>query len=263
MSVVGSASTGREAKISVVDRETQRDVGNRPGGGRGAEYGSGSGESASALPASLERYTPADESEARDLGRVVVLLESVADPWARSEPLHLTASAIVVHVPSRRVLLRWHERHHRYMQVGGHGDAGENDPLAVALREAAEETGLSDLRPVRNGGEKRRHAADEAGPPESGRGGVAGVASGGGSVYQEDLVQVVVVPVPARGDEAAHEHADLRFVLQTDRPDEARPEKESARLKWVTWEEAFELVGEANLHVLLERARRIVDRVAP
>ena len=46
-----------------------------------------------------------------------------------------------------RLLLRWHERFNRYQQVGGHGDAGEDDPLGVALREAREETGLTDLRP--------------------------------------------------------------------------------------------------------------------
>jgi 8-oxo-dGTP pyrophosphatase MutT (NUDIX family) len=34
-----------------------------------------------------------------------------------------------------------------WLQVGGHGDPGEGDPLAIALREAAEETGLSDLVP--------------------------------------------------------------------------------------------------------------------
>ena len=35
----------------------------------------------------------------------------------------------------------------RWLQVGGHGDPGETDPLAIALREAREETGLTDLVP--------------------------------------------------------------------------------------------------------------------
>jgi 8-oxo-dGTP pyrophosphatase MutT (NUDIX family) len=51
-------------------------------------------------------------------------------------------SALVVNPSSRHVLLRWHERIGRWMQVGGHGDPGEHDPWQVALREAREETGL-------------------------------------------------------------------------------------------------------------------------
>ena len=66
-------------------------------------------------------------------------------PWDRSTPLHVTGSALIVHPASGRVLLRWHARQHVWLQVGGHGDPGEDDPFAVALREAGEETGLSDL----------------------------------------------------------------------------------------------------------------------
>jgi 8-oxo-dGTP pyrophosphatase MutT (NUDIX family) len=43
------------------------------------------------------------------------------------------------------------------LQVGGYGDPGENEPLEIALREAAEETGLSDLVPWPD--ESLRHAA--------------------------------------------------------------------------------------------------------
>lgn len=183
----------------------------------------------------LGRYRPVDGTEARDVQRIRRLLAVATDPWARSEPLHVTASALIVHPPSQRVLLRWHERHGRYMQVGGHGDAGEHDPLAVALREAAEETGLADLRSLRSTGQ----------------------SLGAPSRQEAELVQVVIVPVPSRREEPAHEHADLRYVFATDRPDEAHPENEAARLKWASWGEAFELVGEDNLHVLLERARQL------
>ena len=51
---------------------------------------------------------------------------------------------MIVH-PRLVVLLRWHERQQAWLQVGGHGDPGEVDPFAIALREAEEETGLADL----------------------------------------------------------------------------------------------------------------------
>jgi 8-oxo-dGTP pyrophosphatase MutT (NUDIX family) len=194
----------------------------------------GRGDSAPEARAQLLRtfqvYAPFGHVEEADLRRIVDLVASVADPWSRSEPVHLTASAIVAHAASGRVLLRWHERFSRFMQVGGHGDAGEWDPLAIALREAAEETGLSDLRPFERGDR--------------------GVAS--------ELIHVVVVPVPARSDEPAHEHADLRFLLETDRPDEARPENLTAAVRWVSFDDALQLAAEQNLRVLLERARALL-----
>jgi 8-oxo-dGTP pyrophosphatase MutT (NUDIX family) len=169
--------------------------------------------------------------EKADVLRILRLVESVVDPWSRSEALHLTASALVVHAASGRVLLRWHERFRHFMQVGGHGDPGEWDPLAIALREATEETGLSDLRPVER---SARLAAAE-------------------------LVHVVAVPVPAYAGEPAHEHADLRFLLETDRPTEARPENSASPVRWMPWDEALEAVHEENLRVFMRRARAVLS----
>ena len=85
--------------------------------------------------AELAAYRPGSPDEAADLERARALLAG-PDPWSRSGPLHLTGSALVVHPPSARVLLRWHERQQAWLQVG-----------VTALREGAEETGLEDLRP--------------------------------------------------------------------------------------------------------------------
>lgn len=168
-------------------------------------------------------YRPADDTEIADVARVRELLSAAADPWSRALPVHLTASALVVHPSSRRVLLRWHERMNAWLQIGGHGDPGETDPLAVVLREGEEETGLTDLRPWPS----------------------------------PDLLHVVVVPVPASPKEPAHEHADLRFVLATDRPEDARPEKPTAPLRWVDLASARELVSEDNLRETLSRVDRL------
>src|SRR5208282_84523 len=95
----------------------------------------------------LGRYRPLGETEAADVERVRALAETAADPFLRTTPLHVTGSALIVHPASERVLLRWHQRQQAWLQVGGHGDPGESDPLTIALREAAEETGLTDLEP--------------------------------------------------------------------------------------------------------------------
>jgi 8-oxo-dGTP pyrophosphatase MutT (NUDIX family) len=168
----------------------------------------------------LDRYRPAGPEEEADVARVRALLAAADDPWTRAIPLHVTASALIVHPPTARVLLRWHERQRAWLHVGGHADPGETDPVAVALREGREETGLRDLAPW-------------PGP---------------------DLVHVVVVPVNARGDEPAHEHADVRLILATAEPDAARPERPGAPLRWLTVPAALAATDEPNLRETIARA---------
>jgi 8-oxo-dGTP pyrophosphatase MutT (NUDIX family) len=176
------------------------------------------------LAALLQDYQPGDADEARDRDRVIELVRAPGDPWARATPLHVTASALIVHPGSSRILLRWHERQQAWLQVGGHGDPGEQDPLAIALREAREETGLTDLRPW----------------PDAA------------------LRHVVIVPVAAGRGEPEHEHADLRFVLATDEPDAATPERPGATLRWLAAETADDVTSEANLRETLARTRRLL-----
>jgi 8-oxo-dGTP pyrophosphatase MutT (NUDIX family) len=182
---------------------------------------------ARSFAAELAAYRPGSPEEAADLDRARALLAG-PDPWSRSVPLHVTGSALVVHPPTARVLLRWHERQQAWLQVGGHADPGEVDPFVTALREGAEETGLDDLRPWPG--------------------------------LEPTLVHLVAVPVPAGKGEPAHEHLDVRYVLATDTPDAARPENPTARLQWLTVAEALAFVAEDNLRVALRRvAELLVD----
>ena len=180
----------------------------------------------SRLTVLLQRYRPDGDAETADVQRVQGLAEIVSDPFRRDLPLHVTASALIVHPPSGRVLLRWHQRQQAWLQVGGHGDPGESDPLAIALREAAEETGLADLVPW----------------PDA------------------QLRQLVIVDVPAGKGEPAHEHADLRYFMATQTPDAARAENEDAPLRWLSLAEAREATSEANLREALARLERLLGR---
>jgi len=171
----------------------------------------------SALDAVLANHTPQDESEAADLAEMRALVDRVDDPASRAEPLHVTASALVVHAPTQRVLLRWHAKQERWLQVGGHFDPGEDDPWLVALREAEEETGLTDLRP-----------------------------------FVDGLFQVTIVDVTPTPKEPGHRHADLRYLLATDRPEDVPAEVEGVPLKWCTLDEALALADE-GLERLLRR----------
>ncbi len=72
------------------------------------------------------------------------------------------------------------------------------------------------------------------------------------------LRHLVVVPVPANDREPAHEHADLRFVLATQRPDEARPERPTAMLRWLSIDDALHLTSEENVRETVRRAGRLL-----
>jgi 8-oxo-dGTP pyrophosphatase MutT (NUDIX family) len=184
-------------------------------------------DGAHALAGELDGYEPRDAVEAADLARLQALASTV-DPWSRATPVHVTGSAIVVHPATRRVLLRWHERMDSWLHVGGHVDPGESTALAAAVREGREETGLADLRPW---------------PPTAGR---------------PRPVHVAVVPVPAGRGEPAHEHADIRYVLATDRPDDATPESPTAVIRWLPIGEAIAAVGHDNLRDTLARVRDLL-----
>jgi 8-oxo-dGTP pyrophosphatase MutT (NUDIX family) len=180
----------------------------------------------SPLAALVKEYQPEGEAETADLLRVRALAEARRDPFQRGLPLHVTGSALIVHPPTARVLLRWHRRQQAWLQVGGHGDPGENDPLAIALREAAEETGFTDL--VAWPDERLRH--------------------------------LVIVDVPAGRGEPAHEHADLRYFMATRTPEAARAEAEDAPLRWLSLAEAREATSEANLLETMTRLERLLAR---
>ena len=93
------------------------------------------------------------------------------------------------------VLLAYHAKLGRWLQPGGHSD-GDPDTLAVALREAREESGL-DVR-----------------------------------VLDDAIFDIDVHGIPARDGEPAHLHFDVRSLVQA-RDDRFRVSEESHALAWV------------------------------
>lgn len=115
---------------------------------------------------------------------------------------HITASTWIVNPDRTRVLLTHHAKLGIWVQLGGHTDEGE-DWTAAALREAAEESGLPNLR-----------------------------------LAQTGLFDLDVHGIPARKpgtpDEVpAHDHYDLRFLVEADDQVPLVVSDESHALAWV------------------------------
>ncbi len=139
-----------------------------------------------------------DPYEAAMTAEIIHFVEEHADCLLRTcAPGHLTGSAWIVDAPRRRALLTHHRKLGKWLQPGGHAD-GEADLLAVALREAREETGLTRLRAVSSG------------------------------VFDVDRHWI-----PARGDAPGHWHLDLRFLIEADAEEELVVSDESHDLIWV------------------------------
>ena len=96
----------------------------------------------------IARYEPFNEQEMRDKAVILRFLEENDDAFLRENLIaHMTASAWVVNPRRDKVLMVYHRIYDSWSWTGGHAD-GEEDLLAVALREVTEETGVTHVRPV-------------------------------------------------------------------------------------------------------------------
>jgi 8-oxo-dGTP pyrophosphatase MutT (NUDIX family) len=177
----------------------------------------------------LRQHTPKDAQEATDLAEILAFIGRHSDPFDRGiVEGHLTGSAVVVSASGDRVLLLNHRKLRRWLQPGGHADPGERAGEVVALREAREETGIQEL------------ALHPAAPRP---------------------LDVDVHPIPARRDEPAHKHLDLRYLVVA--PDDATPRRlasEARALRWFTWAELERLDLDPGLRRALQEARARVSR---
>ena len=178
-----------------------------------------------ALADALRRHAPADPREAGDLAAILRLVEDEPACFSRKcfTPGHVTGSVFIVHPPTRRVLLHHHRRLDAWLQMGGHDEA-ESDPRATALREGAEESGLSDL-----------------------------------VLLSPDVLDVDVHSIPPGKGEPAHLHHDVRYAAATRAPEAIlRDDAESVALRWFTLEEAERAMNEPGATRALVRIARLL-----
>jgi 8-oxo-dGTP pyrophosphatase MutT (NUDIX family) len=174
------------------------------------------------LPAYLRRFP----DEADVVARFRAFVTAHPDCFERScAPGHVTGSAWIVSHDRRRFLLTHHRKLRRWLQLGGHAD-GDPDTAAVALREATEESGVAGLALV---------AID-------------------GRVQPLDLD---AHEIPARGDEPAHVHYDVRFLVVA--PPDARTTvgAESLDLRWFAADERLAVDHDESVARLLRKARAV------
>ncbi len=130
------------------------------------------------------------------------------------DKIDFTASAYIV--CGDKVLLRFHEKHHRWLIPGGHIEL-DHDPVETVIKEAKEETGLT-IRIVAD-------PITQYPKLEKGDDGV-------------DLPLPIFINRHKTGED--HEHIDLMYAAETDTM-EIKPEdgeqSDPKSFRWVTAEE--------------------------
>ncbi len=157
----------------------------------------------------IERYVPYNEQETRDKAVILDYLRRHPGAFERSDLIaHMTASAWVVNPARTKVVMVYHRIYDSWSWTGGHAD-GEEDLLAVALRECREETGLRQVRPV------------------------------SGEIYSLEVLTVdghekrgAYVP--------SHLHLNVTYLLEADEKEELHMcEEENAGVRWFSLDEAL------------------------
>lgn len=97
---------------------------------------------------SIQNFVPYNEQEEKDKAYILKCLQSMNQIFTRENPVaHMTASGWIVNKDRTKVLMAYHKIYDSWAWLGGHAD-GEENLLLVALKEASEESGLKNVKPV-------------------------------------------------------------------------------------------------------------------
>lgn len=168
----------------------------------------------------LAEYHPFDEDDRAARDRIVRFVEMHCDCFERSLAVgHVTGSAWIVDAARTRCLLTHHRKLDRWLQLGGHAD-GDADVLAVAMREAREESGLTSIRAV-----------------------------------SQRVFDCDVHAIPSRKAEPGHFHYDVRFLLEADPAQPLVVSDESHELAWIALGDVSSVSGDPSVERM---ARKLV-----
>ena len=172
----------------------------------------------------LERYVPIDTDDSETHKRLTEFAQHTGDCLSRNHPPgHITASAWIVDHQRTSALLVHHRKLDRWLQPGGHIE-DDTSVLAAARREVEEETGLQTV-----------------------------------TVYSDEIFDLDIHPIPARKNEPAHLHYDVRFLFIADPAQSLQLSEESHDLRWFTNAE-IRATGEGrSIDRMIEKALQTPD----
>lgn len=159
-------------------------------------------------------YKPYNEQEAHDQAVMRQLFATQPDLFTREKQVaHMTASSWLLNATHDKVLMIYHNIYHSWAWTGGHAD-GDRDLLAVAKREAMEETGVTEIR-----------------------------------VISEDIFSLEILTVDGHEKRGvyvpSHLHLNVTYLLEADEAEVLRIKPdENSGVRWFSLEEALAACSE-------------------
>lgn len=176
----------------------------------------------------IKSYKPLNNQELKDKERLIYFIENFKDILSRqNEIAHVTSSAFIVNKDRDKVLMVYHNIYNSWSWVGGHADE-EEDLLAVAIREAKEETGITKVEPI-----------------------------------IKNIFSIEVLPVVGhmkRGKYvSAHLHLSVTFLLQAEEKETLKvKEDENSGVKWIPINEVISSSTEPHMQ---EVYKKLIDKI--
>lgn len=145
----------------------------------------------------LNQYNASD-AEITMKNDMLSFIEENVDCFERSLEIgHITGSSWLLNKAGDKTLLMHHKKLDKWLQLGGHAD-GDSDILAVAIKEAQEESGITSIEPVMS------------------------------TIFDIDIHKI-----PAHGAIKEHFHYDVRFLLKVTGDEDISINGESNELRWI------------------------------
>ena len=180
------------------------------------------------LRAQIEAFCPYNEQETADRLQMLQDIDTFQVLLTRDNATaHFTASCWIVNPDRTKVLMAYHNLYQSWAWLGGHAD-GEEDLLAVALREANEESGIR-AEPV---------------SPE---------------IFSLEILHVA--PHVKRGHfVCAHLHLNATYLLEAEdhAPIRCKPDENSA----VRWLDTAEVLAAVSEPAMLPVYRKLMEKAA-
>lgn len=176
----------------------------------------------------IEQYMPYNEQEEKDKEMMLEYIKLFDAILTRKcEIAHFTASAFVLNQTRDKVLMIYHNIYQSWAWTGGHAD-GEEELLAVAIKEVKEETGVKQVIPI-----------------------------------LDTNISLEILPVWGHVKKgkyvSSHQHLNLTYLLQVDEKETLQiKEDENSGVKWIPIDRIKEYSTENNIHPTYDK---IIEKI--